>query len=290
MTKLIYFDDKNDLVRNFCSSDSKFISKIDFAKNIEDFKDSIAVCYGPSNYGEAISSKKNGINFIYIDNCYFGSLNSGLTKRKPKKIFYRVVYNDFVLHEIVPRSNNRLESQLRFLKKEYKIRNFIRPNKTNGYNIVIIPPSGKILDLCNINVETWLDEIKCIVKMQTDLNITVKERPRSRFNRFVLSNIYDYLQDSNSVITFSSMAAVEAVIYGVPSFIYNKTLLPTIFKENIRIHSAAEPVSILNIKNIKNRYFPENRIEWLSSLSYGQFSREEINDGTAKRMILEEIK
>lgn len=283
MTKLIYFDEKNDLTKSFCGESGQFVSKVDFSTRPEKYLDCIAVCYGLSNYGEILTAKANKINFIYIDNAYFGTLNSYHTKKKPKKVFYRIVANDLVLHKIVPRSEDRLMFQHKYLEKNYGYGKLLNDVKNDGYNIIIVPPSGKVLQNCEIDKDKWVQEIFEILKPQTDLNITVKERARSRNDRFVSSSIYDYLQDGYAIITFASMAAVEAISYGVRSFIYNNKI--------DMYPSAAKPVSMLNIKNINNKYFPdlELRTQWLSSLAYGQFSREEISNLYARNFILESM-
>lgn len=278
MTKLIYFDPTNDLVKSF-GDNPIFVTKADFATYPERYLDCIAICYGLSNYGEILVAKKHGIKYIYIDNCYFGTLNSFHTARKPKKLFYRVVANDLVLHQLVNRPADRFEQQLKYLHDNYGFKQFYQENlKTNGSNIIIIPPSGKVNQICNTDPDVWSQEVYQKVKQQTDLNITIKSRPRSRMNRFVNSSIYDFIQDGYAIITFASMAAVEAVAFGVPSFIYNHCL--------DRYHSAAEPVSVLGIDNINHRYFPLNRKEWLYHLAYGQFSREEMSNGFAREFIL----
>lgn len=281
MTKLICFDSANDLVKSF-AQDPILVSKSDFATYPERYLDCIAICYGLSNYGEILIAKQHGIKYLYIDNCYFGSLNSFHTNRKPKKIFYRVVLNDLVLHKIINRPPDRFEQQLKYLHDNYGFKNFYQEEpKNNGSNIIIIPPSGKVNQICNINPELWSEEVYQKIKQQTDLNITIKSRPRSRPDRFVNSSIYDFLQDGYAIITFASMAAVEAVSFGVPSFIYNHCL--------DKYHSAAEPMSVLGIEDINYRYFPQNRKEWLYHLAYGQFSREEMSNGFAKEFMLENL-
>lgn len=281
MSKLIYFDEKNHLVKSFCGEDSEYATKSDFSQYPERYQNSIAVCYGLSNYGEILVAKKNNIQFIYIDNCYFGSLNSHHTNLKPKKVFYRIVANDLVLHKIIPRPADRYNKQIKFLRNNYGFKDFYQEPKRDGYNIIIIPPSGKINYICNIDVDKWIEKATRKIKKQSDVNITIKTRPKSRYHRFTTSSIYDYLQDAYAVVTFSSMAAVETVAFGVPSFIYNNNL--ELF------HSAAEPVSRLGLDNIINRFYPNNRKEWLYHLAYGQFSKEEIANGFARNFILESM-
>lgn len=283
MTKLIYFNKDNELIKGFTQDKQVFIEKKDFASNPEYFKNDVAICYGLSNYGEILVAKKNKINFIYIDNCYFGNLNSYYTDKKIRKNFYRIILNDFNTNKFTPRPDDRLKRQLKYLKEKYDINigSYIKSYKYSGKDVIIVPPSGKILKICNIDPNVWTNQVVNIINSQNlNLNIIIRERAENREERFVLNPITELFQNAHSIVTYSSMSAVEAVISGVPSFIYNK--------ENI-FRSAAEPVSILGIENISKRKFTRNRYAWLSNLSYNQFSREEIASGYAKHYVLRDI-
>jgi hypothetical protein len=81
--------------------------------------------------------------------------------------------------------------------------------------------------------------------------------------------------DIYAVVTYNSVAAVEAIQYGIPAF----ALAPT----------AADPVGNKDLKLIENPNMPNEDIiqRWLHSIAYSQFSLDEILTGTAWRMVLE---
>lgn len=279
MKRLIYFDKNNALVKAFCNRNSSLVSKKLFSSSPHLFQNTIAVCYGLSNFGEVLVAKKNNIDYVYIDNCYFGNINSYYTDEKRKKNFYRIVLNNLVINKFIQRPDDRLKKQLEFIKVNFGIEKYIEDFKYDGNDVIIVPPSGKVIQICNINVEKWIKNIRNKVKGQnSELNIIIRNRSNFKDERFKTNPIHSLLDSAHSIITYGSMSAVEAVIFGVPSFICNDN--------NSFIKSAAAPVSRLNIENINERLFPKNRYEWLSSLSYSQFSREEIISGFAREFVL----
>lgn len=278
MPKLIYFTHK---LKNFCHKYSKLIDKKYFSDNPDKFQNHVAVIFGLSNYLQMKICKENNINFIYIDNAYFGNLNSYFTDKKCKKNFYRVVFNDTSLNKIKNRDDYRFNLQLDLLNKEYNVSNFVKDYKFNGKDIILIPPSGMVPEICKISADKWCESVTNIIKNRMSNNIIIRDRSRTRYDRFSVSPIHKLFENAYCVVTFNSTAAVDALLFGVPSFIYNTS-------ETSNIHSPAEPVSNLSINDIANRIYPENRLEWLHHLSYGQFSREEMWNGFAREFVLGE--
>ncbi len=278
MSNLIYFKNKA-IVKNFVGDMGEFVSKPDFASDTERYMGKIAVCHGLSNYGEIKICKRFNIDYIYIDNAYFGTMNSYYTMKKAKKMFYRVVKNGTTLTDIIERSDDRLLSQLALLNDEYQVTNYLEDFKTSGNKILLIPPTGMILPILNLKAGEWEEKASKIISSQTDMEIVIRGRARSRHDRFVGFPLHQQLLDAYGIVTLSSAAANEALIFGVPSFIHAK------FSDKNAIRSAAVAVSG-KITDINNRIFPENRYEWLSHLAYGQFSREEMSNGFARDFII----
>lgn len=281
MTKLIYFND-NELVKAFCGSDSKLISKKFFSDFPEVFVNSIAVCYGLSNYGEIQVCRRANINFIYIDNGYFGTMNSYLTKEKVRKNFYRIVFNATTLTDIIKRNDDRLNEQLNFLKTNYGVYNYINNLRPMGSKLLLIPPTGKVLKICKLLEGQWEEETIKILTKITNLKPVVRARPKSREERFVKNPIHIDMEDAYGVVTFNSNVSTEALLFGIPSFIFGE------FSEENLIRNAAISVS-KSIYDINQYILPENRYEYLSHLAYGQFSREEVANGFAKNFLLNNI-
>ena len=173
MKELIYFKN-NEFVKAFCGDDSRLVPKELFCEYPEKYLDSIVVCYGVVNYEVIPVCKENNIDFIYLDNCYFGNLSSYFTTHKCKKNFYRVVVNDTCLKKIIPRKEDRLKKQLKYLKDNFDANYVMEDYKRDGENILIIPPSGKVLEIYKINEEQWIEEVLVEIRKQTDLKPNIR--------------------------------------------------------------------------------------------------------------------
>lgn len=281
MKTLICFS-HNNLVKNFCGDNAYLVSKEQFVENINNYKNCIAVCYGMTNYKQLIFAKKQNMDFLYIDNGYFGNLSSYYTSGKTRKNFYRITYNALVSSVITKRPSDRFNEQMNFLKTHYGVDNIIEPYKKNGKDIIIVPPSGKVLKVCNIVQEEWINEVTS--KIDTSkYNIVLRGRPNSRSERFSSQPIQELFKNAHATITMNSMASVDSLLCGVPSFIHNN-----VAKKHM-IKSVAKNMSISNLDNLDERLFPNNRLEWLHHLAYGQFSKDEITSGKARKIVLGSI-
>ena len=87
--------------------------------------------------------------------------------------------------------------------------------------------------------------------------------------------IRDRLKDCHALVTFQSIAAVEAVMHGVPAF----TTAPT----------AADPVCDKDLSLLESPTVQDNMKiwNWACHLAYGQFHIEELRNGTAYRILNE---
>ena len=93
----------------------------------------------------------------------------------------------------------------------------------------------------------------------------------------IQNSIFDDLENCHALVTFQSVAAVESVLFGVPAF----TSAPT----------AADPVCDKDLSLIENPT-PQDSDKihkWAHHLAYGQFHVSELKDGTAYRMLQNEV-
>jgi hypothetical protein len=74
-------------------------------------------------------------------------------------------------------------------------------------------------------------------------------------------------------VAFNSIAALESVIYGVPSF--------------VTVPCAASPLALTDLTKINTPYYPDESLvkQQCYSLAYGQFTNEEIENGTAHKIL-----
>ena len=204
-----------------------------------------------------IACRKAGRTFYYIDTGYFGNVK--------KKLYHRITKNDVQwFGDIVERPGDRFE------KTGVQIRKMQR-----GTNILIAPPSQKLLDNYGIVLEDWLEQTQAEIKQHTDRPLVVRTKP-GRTARLVDDTIEMALsRDVHCLVTFSSIAAGEALLLGKPAI----TLGP----------NAAAPLCSHHIRDIENIRIPslDEVYAWAKHISYCQFTEVEMRNGTAWQILNE---
>ena len=142
-----------------------------------------------------------------------------------------------------------------------------------GTNILIAPPSQKLLNNYDIILEDWLANVQEEIKKYTDRPVVIRTKQgRSvRVNDDTMEMALD--RDVHCLITFSSIAAGEALLHGKPAI----TLGP----------NAAAPLCSQSISEIENPKIPtlDEVAAWARHIAYCQFTEAEMRDGTAWRIL-----
>lgn len=208
---------------------------------------------------------KNKKTFYYMDSGYIGNYPCEINPNG-NKLFHRIVKNGLQHHEIIPRPPDRWERLKMKLHKQ----------KRNGNHILLVLPSEKPCKFYNINLKTWTEDTVKKIKQHTNRPIVIRSKP-SRSERITQNSIYQDLEKCHALVTFNSIAAVESVLYGVPAF----TLAPT----------AADPVCDKDLSLIENPtiHHIDKLYAWAHHLAYGQFHINELKDGTAYRILTNEV-
>ena len=154
-------------------------------------------------------------------------------------------------------------------------RSGVKPAKcrADGRRILLAPPSQKLLNLYDIDLETWLEQTLAEIGANTDRPIVVRRKPGRTERTSDNSMEYALSQDIYCLITFSSIAAGEAILYGKPAI----TLGP----------NAAAPLCSQSLKEIE--YIKKPSLDeihaWCRHIAYCQFTEPEMRDGTAWRIL-----
>ena len=200
--------------------------------------------------------RAHGRDFYYIDTGYFGNPVKG-------KLYHRITRNDVqYFGPIMDRPDDRLAQTGIGFKK-------FRP----GQNILLAPPSQKLLMMYDINLETWLNNTIEEIKKYTDRPIVIRKK-QSRAVRMAEDTIEMALaQDVHCLVTFSSIAAGEALLLGKPAI----TLGP----------NAAAPLCSQSLSEIECLNVPtvDEVRAWAANLAYNQFTEAEMRNGTAWRIL-----
>lgn len=194
-------------------------------------------------------------DFYYIDTGYFGNLR--------KKTYHRVTKNDVqYFGDVIERPFDRLAKTGVRIQKH-------RP----GSKILVAPPSQKLLNLYDINLEQWMEQTLAEIKQHTDREVIVRLK-KGRSERVTTDTMEMALnQDIHCLVTFSSIAAGEALLLGKPAI----TLGP----------NAAAPLCSQSLAEIENPIMPtvDEVQSWAAHIAYCQFTEPEMRDGTAWRIL-----
>lgn len=204
---------------------------------------------------EMRACKERGRDFYYIDTGYFGN--------GKKKTFHRVTRNDVQnFGPIIDRPRDRLAAT------GFQPRKFYR-----GSKILLAPPSQKLLNLYDIDLEQWLDNVLKELAGKTDREIIIRRKPGRTARTSDDSMVHALEQDIHCLVTFSSIAAGEALLNGKPAI----TLGP----------NAAAPLCSQTLDAINEPYVPTlDEVErWAAHMAYCQFTEAEMRDGTAWRIL-----
>lgn len=193
----------------------------------------------------------------------FYNLDTGYFGNKKRKEIIRISVNGFQDQgPIIDRSQDRLANFA------IDISNFKR-----GSSIVIVPPDEKITKLFKLK-NSWIEDLRYEIKKYTDRPIRLRTRPTARSNRMKSNTFKDFIQqDTYLVIGYNSNALVESIIHGIPVVSLGHSATKSFSNYNL--------CDIERIPNIDN----DKRISWLKHLSYKQFNYEELNNGTAWKII-----
>lgn len=190
--------------------------------------------------------KKYNLNFFTFDNGYIGN------HRYKKCNYYRISYNSFQNTTVKSVDYSRIDT--------LEIDNTIwREWNTSGdYELVVLPKKqhyNKLFYFMDIDFPKWLDDSITFYKNRPDTIVRLKPLQKRKFR---YNDIFDLISNSSKVITFHSMAAVEAICLGKPVQILGESVVSEWSnKDNV------------------------NRDEVLEHISWSQFSREEFDNGVA---------
>jgi hypothetical protein len=200
--------------------------------------------------------RATGKDFYYIDTGYFGN--------GKKKLYHRITKNNVQnFGPVIERPGDRLERTGVKLKKV----------RSDGSRILLAPPSQKLLNLYDIELETWLEQTLSEIGSYTDREVVIRRKQgrSTRVNDDTIEMALD--QDIYCLITYSSIAAGEAILHGKPAI----TLGPN-------AAAAVCSTSIAEIEKIKTPSLDEISA-WARHIAYCQFTEAEMRDGTAWRIL-----
>lgn len=205
---------------------------------------------GPISSINVLQRLKNSpASYINIDKGYF--------RNRKSTSHWRLSVNSLQQQRLLDVPNDRL--------KDFNID--ISPWQTNGEYIIILAPNPNPLlyYTAHDDVLSWCLDTKEKLLEHTDRKVFIRfKEPAKHRGRDPLSK---YLDKCHAVVTLQSVGCVETIMAGIPTLNLAPSCLDGLYKSDINM--------------IENLPKPDNRYEWLKSLSYSQFTLEEFENGRA---------
>lgn len=249
--------------------DSKFIAKTDFRDRIDEICQSPVLLRGISSGKLAKEVRKRKQDFYFIETGYLGNYPSD-NNRTGRKIYHRIVKNDMQhCDRIMDVPDDRYRDLVAF-NPAMAYHGWKKP----GSKILVVLPSEKPFQYYDEDRDKWIAHVERTLRKYSNREIVWREK--SGRGERTNNTIYDALDDDiYCLVTYNSIAAVEAIQYGIPAF----ALAPT----------AAAPVCGKDLTQIENptRLSEDVIHKWLCNIAYGQFSLNELLSGQAWEMVLE---
>lgn len=221
------------------------------------------VIRGVTSKSEVDHCVKDSRDFYYIDTGYVGNFPSE-GNPSGKKIWHRVVKNK---SQIIEPSDFPNDRWLNLCKQDKRLK---WPDwKNYSKKILLVLPNPKACRFYSIDYDKWINETTEKIKTFSDLPIETRVKG-SRSERNHGYSIYQAFDSGVfATVSFNSIASLESVLYGIPAF--------------VSVPCAASPLASSDLSMLKDPFRPEKRLieKMCNTLAYGQFTQEEIMNGTA---------
>lgn len=209
----------------------------------------------------ALCEKQNR-PYYYIDTGYIGNMQK-------RKDWHRMVLSGMQHSDI---NWNMSDDRFKIISTNKEYLNF--PGwKKDGRSILVVTPSEKPCKFYGINRDEFVNNTLETLAKHTDRPVIVRDKVNRR-DRVGAGSIYNQLDDDIfAVVTYNSIAATEAIGYGIPCF----TLAP----------NAADEFCEKNLASIETpMYADKDKIKkWQHWLGYCQYRPQEMTDGIAMQII-----
>lgn len=211
------------------------------------FDGPVAMFGSPSKWPLLRKAQAAGRTWLYGDHGYFG-----------RGRYYRITANNYQ-HD---GSGDYPPDRFMTFRRD------VKPWR-QGSHVVVCPNSDVYFGLHGIDGASWLRGVLDTLKAHTDREIVI------RYKHTPIP-IRQHLADAWAVVVFSSAAALDALIDGVPAFV----LAP---------FAAGARMGLSDLTQIESPLYPDDREPFLWSLAYQQWTLPEILDGMAWAALRSEV-
>lgn len=208
------------------------------------FDGPVALFGSPSRWPILRQAQEQGRDWYYADHGYLG-----------RRQFFRVTKNKYQHDGVGHATPQRFSSFGRT----------VVPWETGGSHVVVCPNSAIYCRLHGFEVDHWLTTVTNTIRAYTDREIRVRWKTTREPIAFDLKHAW-------AVVVYSSAAALDALIAGVPVFV----LAP---------FAAGARMGLSDLTKIETPFYPDDREPFLWMLANQQWTLQEIYDGHAWRAL-----
>lgn len=137
----------------------------------------------------------------------------------------------------------------------------IEPWRKSGRHILLCLQTRGFMELHGINGDRWLEDVIRTLRTATDRDVRIRRKGDP-------IPIVEALRGAWAVVTFSSAAAIDALIAGIPAW----SLAPW---------AAAHRMGASDLRAIETPYYPADREPFCWRLAWQQWTLQEIASGQA---------
>ncbi len=245
---------KQSSYKNFVKGTGRSLTKSPQLMRRKDFKNYEEDCLIRNTVGnEELLVTKIDKNYPmwFIDSGYTNFL-------EPNKKWHRLVRNHMHFGKSFDAPVNRLQN--------FPI--FPVPWRKNGEIIYVIEPGPFAASVFHANLKTWKYDVAKELRKYTDKRIVFRKKAPLRQRPKLIKQLLN--EDYHCIVSINSNAATEAIWAGIPAITLGTHI--------------TNPVTKNKLSDINDLYYG-GISNWLSMLSYSQFTKEELMNGTAKRII-----
>jgi len=262
MPKYLAIDPNDNIVQPL--AESVGATFVDGFKSLKNYNVSSPVIFrGMTGRKIVEACEKQNREYLYIDTGYIGNMQK-------RKDWHRVVSSGMQHSQINWNLNNDRFEKIAASKPYLRFPGW----KKDGRAILVVTPSEKPCKYYGINRDEFVEQTLATLKKYTDRPIVVRDKTIRR-ERVGGGSIYHQLDEDNvfAVVTYNSIAATEAIGYGVPCF----TLAP----------NAADYFCEKDLSKIETPLYRDSMQvqKWQHWLAYCQYLPREMKDGTTLRLI-----
>jgi hypothetical protein len=236
--------------------------------DINDHSKSMVV-RGVTSKSEIEYCRKIQRDFYYIDTGYLGNFPS-LGNPSGKKIWHRAVKNELQHFESRDVPSDRWS---KLCKQDPRL--MWSGWKNHDKKILLVLPNPKACRFYDIDCDQWIAETTDKIKTYSDLpiEIRVKGARSERNHGYSIYSAFD--TGVYATVSFNSIASLESVLYGIPAF--------------VSVPCAASLLASTDLSDLRNPFKPDLNIilKHCYTIAYGQYTQEELLNGTAWKIINE---